>query len=236
MGDGIDCKGAGGTFGGEDFFIMIVIVVTWLYVCQYSLNWTLKVGEFYFLYIMPQQRKNRKQTVYCLSSAVLGIWLDKCDTDPPLRELTVYRHGIERLTVQRDQSPREKYWGTKEGVLYRKGPTKKPWVSIWWVNRSQMSVEGKGIPGKDMQLWDYMLCFINYKEPGIAGALEPWDLCGSGKSWSWTGWQRDTRWNDFSYLLIKLILQKKRCTWDRNHPSWMRDEMVSFLFIPFLLS
>lgn len=160
---------------------------------------------------------------------------------PPTRELTVCRCGVERFAVQRDKSTKEKYWwGTKEGVLDPGKPHEgAAWLLVWWVSRSQMNVEGKGIPGEGMWVWNCRLCFINHKEPGIAGALELWDLCWSGKSWSWTGWQREKKWSVSHICLTNSYCKRNYVLERQTLPiGWeMRWSMhLSFLFIPLLLA
>lgn len=177
-------NGEEGTLEGVDFFIMVVMVVTWLYICDYSLNWTLKISLF-FMY--STSTKNYKQTVY-VCQALLGVWLDKCDVGPP--GSSVCGHGMERFTVQGTRTLGRSAEAQRKEYLIREGPTREPWVLIWWLNRSQTNVEGKDILGKGMQVGNCMLCFISHREPGIVGALVSWGLCGSSKRWSWTGWQR----------------------------------------------
>lgn len=178
---------------------------------------------------MPPQRNSHEQTM-STACQVLGIWLDKHDVGPPPRKLPTCRHSVERLTVPREKSLVEKCicWGTKEGVLDQGKPHKgaaRPLVC--WVNASQINGEEKGIAGKGMWVWNCMLTFCKPQGAQYCQSLELWDSCQSGKSWSWTSWQRSKRWNvsRISYqthsvrkntdLRGKLSLLGKR--WDDQH-------------------
>lgn len=71
---------------------------------------------------MPQQRTINKLNVCCSPSAVLGIcsarWMG---VFPAGSSLAV--DSVERLAVQGDESPRQKYCGgTEEGFLPGKAP------------------------------------------------------------------------------------------------------------------
>lgn len=57
---------------------------------------------------MPQQRTINKLNVYCLPSAVLGICLARWMGVFPAGS-TLVEGSVERLAVQRDESPGEKY-------------------------------------------------------------------------------------------------------------------------------